>query len=308
VVLRSNEKRVNEMKKVIINILLYLIIPTVLWGQEINPTKTVGPSPANYPTLNDAFFDINSGLLKGAIVLRITGNITESTTAELFESGYGSTSSYTSVIIYPTSAGYIIDGDFDGPLISLNGADNVTIDGSVNASGSAKNLTITNINTGPSVSTIQFINDATSNFVKYCIIKGSATNTTGGVIFFSTSGIGTGNNNNTIDNNEITSDAAGRPINALYSFGTSGQENSGNTISNNYFYNFLDKGNASNGIFLSSNTTTWTILGNSFYETAPFVPSASVEYYAIQINHPDQVLLSVETISEAGLLHAADLH
>jgi hypothetical protein len=275
------------MKKLIVYFLLVLVLPTGLLA--IDETVTVGPS-GDYPSLNEAFFDINSGLLTGVITIQITGSFTESFAAELFESGYGGSSSYSSVTIYPTGAGYIVDGDIDGPLILLNGADNVTIDGRENATGSTKSLVIVNMSTGASASTIQFIKDATNNTVKYCTIKGSETSPTRGVIFFSTSAVsGNGNDGNTINNNDITSYYDGitltRPINAIFSLGTSSRENSGITISSNNIYDFLKHGTASNGIFLSSNTTTCTISGNSFYESAPFAPTSSVLYNTINIDN-----------------------
>jgi len=42
-------------------------------------------------------------------------------------------------------------------------------------------------------------------------------------------------------------------------------------------------GTGSNGIYLYSNTTSWSITGNSFYETTSFNPTSSVTYEAIQI-------------------------
>jgi hypothetical protein len=274
------------MKKLFIYIFLLLTLPTSLLGDD---TKTVGTSGADYPTLNEAFFDINNGILTGVITLQIIDNITESATAELFESGYGGTSNYTSVTIYPAGSGFTIDGDIDGPLISLNGAANVTIDGRVGGTTpDTKDLIITNVNIGTSASTIQFSESAANNTVEYCFIKGSETATTSGVIFFSISTTGNGNDGNTIDNNDITCDVAGRPINAVYSSGTSGSENSGNTISNNNIYDFLNHGASSNGINLDAYNNTWAISGNSFYETTSFVPTGTLSptFYAIKINNP----------------------
>ena len=75
-------------------------------------------------------------------------------------------------------------------------------------------------------------------------------------------------------------------MNVIFSLGTgTGTENSEITISNNTIYDFLNRGIASNGIKLSSNTTAWTINGNSFYETASFAPTAAVTYYVININN-----------------------
>jgi hypothetical protein len=64
----------------------------------------------------------------------------------------------------------------------LNGADNVIIDGSVNKTGAAS-LALSNTNTG---GTVQYINDAASNTVRYCAIQGVTTSASSGVVLFST--------------------------------------------------------------------------------------------------------------------------
>lgn len=267
------------MKKLFIYFLLLLAIPTSSLAQT-----TVG-TDGTYTTLFEAFTAVNEGNLKGDVVLHIISSITESQTAVLYYTGYNGTADYTSVTVYPDATGYVIGGDIDGPLIDLNGASNVTIDGRVGASGSAKDLAFTNISTGTSASTVQFSESATSNTLKYCIIKGAATSAASGIIFFSTVTAGSVNARNSITNNDITSDDAGRPINVVYSNGTSGSEISGDTIKDNNIYNFLRNGTASNGILLSSNTTSFTISGNSFYETASFAPSAAVTYNIIRIEN-----------------------
>ncbi|MDA3854496.1 MAG: hypothetical protein PF444_09705, partial [Bacteroidales bacterium] len=86
--------------------------------------------------------------------------------------------------------------------------------------------------------------------------------------------------------NNITNAADNnRPVNAIYSLGTSGKPNTGNTISNNNIYDFLKHASASRGLLLADNTTAWTIDGNSFYETAPFIPAGTVTYTIIDISN-----------------------
>ncbi len=110
-------------------------------------------------------------------------------------------------------------------------------------------------------------------------------NTTGGVIFFSTTLGTTGNDNNTITLNTITCAAdASRPVNMIYSLGTSNKDNDGITISSNNIYNFMNPSLASNGIFLTTYTSASTISGNNFYETTSFAPTAAVTYIPININ------------------------
>lgn len=261
-------------------------------------TKTVGATGADYTTLKAAFDAVNSGTLTGTITLQVIDNTTETSSAVLNSSGTGS-ASYTTVIIYPTLAGKTISGALNAALIDLNGADNVVIDGRLNQTG-AKNLTISNTSTSSTAgtSTIRFINDASSNTIKYANIKGSTLDVTGGIINFSTTTATTGNDSNIIDNNYITNAAdANRPLNSIYSLGTSAKENSANTISNNNIYDFLNKTAASNGVNLSTNSTAWTISGNSFYETTQFNTDggtgANFAYTAININNNTGVNFTV---------------
>ncbi len=90
---------------------------------------------ARYIRLKDAFDAFNSGIHNtGDFEIRIKGNVNENSTAVLNSSGTGS-ANYSSVLIYPTKPGISVTGSMAAPLIDLNGADNVTIDGRVNATG-----------------------------------------------------------------------------------------------------------------------------------------------------------------------------
>ncbi|MBT6763173.1 MAG: hypothetical protein HOA90_01435, partial [Prolixibacteraceae bacterium] len=248
--------------------------------------STTGTSSAYYFTLKGAFDKINDGTHQGDISIKIKHSTTEPATAVL--NGSEGVANYSSINIYPTETGLSISGDLTAPLIDLNGADNVTIDGRVNATGTTKDLNIINTSTGSvtGTSAIRFINDASSNTVKYCTIKSSETRATSGIIFFSTTTETTGNDNNTIEFNDITNAVdANRPVNAIYSLGTVGKDNSENIISNNNIFDFLKHASASKGIFLSSNTTAWTIDGNSFYETSSFSPTGTVTFEVIKIDN-----------------------
>ena len=267
---------------------------------SVSPVEVVaslGSADACYPTLKAAFDKINDGTHGGVITIKLHGSTTETISAVLNASGTGS-ASFTSVNIFPTVTGVVISGNLATPLIDLNGADNVTIDGRVNALGSSKDLVVTNSSSSSAAatSTIRFANNASANTIKYCVLKGSETATTGGIVFFSTSSsAGTGNDNNLIDNNNITCDAdANRPLNAIYSAGTSSKVNSGNTISNNNIYDFLSRSATSNGINIAGNSQDFTISGNSFYETSTLVVSASsVIYNVIYLNNSSGTGFSV---------------
>ena len=249
---------------------------------SITVNATSGSSTGNYLTLKTAFDAINAGTHQGTITIQITGSTIETAQAYLRASGTGS-ASYTSVNIYPTVTGLTISGNLDNPLIDLYGADNVKFDGRVGATGSAKDLTITNTSSSgsTSTSTFRFAGGATGNTVKYCTLKGSSTAPSGGVLFFTSDG---NNSNNLIDSNNITNAGGNRPINAIYSYGGSGN-NIGNTISNNNIYDFFNAGASSQGIYIWNSSSDWSITGNNFYETTTFAPSGTFTYYVIRIDN-----------------------
>jgi len=264
-------------------IILTLIVEVFAQNIHAQTTKTVGTS-GTYTTLKAAFDAINAGSIKGAITLQIITNTNETASASLNASGSGS-ASYSSINIYPTISGLSINGNLNTPLINLNGANNVTIDGRVNGTGSTTSLIISNTNTSAAASTITFINSAANNILKYCTVQGSSTNVSGGVIFFSTATAGIGNSNNTINNCNFTNAGSNRPYNIVYSSGTASYLNSSNTLSNNNIFNFINAGATSYGFHIVGNSTSWSITGNSFYENTTIVPSGAFSYYGIYINN-----------------------
>ena len=292
------------MKNLFLFILVLIILPLSLKAQYaggngrgefmidytqsiIEVTATSGNPGGSYSTLKEAFDRINDGTHKGAITITVNASTTESASASLNASGSGS-ASYSSVTIYPAATGLSINGTLAAPLINLNGADNVTINGSVNGANSGKDLTITNLSSASTAgtATIRVFNDASNNTVKYCQVKGCTQDPAGGVINFGTAST-SGNSSNTIDHNDITSAVAGiRPINAVYSLGTAGLENSGDIISNNNIFDVLKRVSATSGINIDNNNTGWTISGNSLYETATIDPSVSYTFTFIQVNSP----------------------
>ena len=292
------------MKNFALYLICLLVLPTSLLAQytggsgrgdfmmlfpppplAIEVTATSGVTgPTAYATLKAAFDKINDGTHQGVITIKINGNTNELASAVLNASGTGS-ASYTTVTAYPTTSGLSISGLLAAPLIDLNGADHVTIDGRVNQTGS-KDLTIQNAssNNNTGTSTIRFINDACANTVTYCTIKGSSNDNSAGILFFSTTTGSTGNDGNTIDHNDITSASGNRPLFAIYANGAPSKSNSENTISNNNIYDFINTQNSSAGIAVMTNNTAWTISNNSIYETTNFNPSSPSPYTAILVD------------------------
>jgi hypothetical protein len=229
---------------------------------------TSGPTP--YTSLKTAFDAINSGTHKAAITLTISANIAESETAVLKASGTGG-STYSSIVIKPASASSpVISGDVANSLIVLEGTTNVTIDGSNSDAGNTKDLTI--INSSLSGSAVILINGASGNILKNTSLKSAVANS--GVLVFSTSVAATGNDNNRIENNDITRASTGLPLMGIQNVGSSGKPNTGNVFFGNRIFDFysfgFSDGDEDGDIGFSTNTL---LEGNEFFSTEALAPN-----------------------------------
>lgn len=266
------------------------VIITPITTVQVN--ASLGVALQFYADVRTAFEAINSGVHRGSITIRINDNTTETAIATLQASGVGG-ANYTDVTLFPTVSGLTIGGALNAPLIQFNGADAVMIDGRVNQAGIA-NLIISNTQTGTLANTIEWINSAQNNTIQYVHLRGAGTGSTVGLLHFGTSLSGTGNDGNVVQYSHITGiSASNRPVNTVYSAGTATRENSDNVIRNNQFSNFLHPSIASNAILISSNSTSFTINGNSFFETTAQAPTASVEYAVVRINNPSGVNFTI---------------
>ena len=209
----------------------------------VEVTGTTPPTSDCYPDLRTAFISINDRTHQGDITVSIHENTFETATATLIASGPG-LANYTTVNIFPTAA-VTVSGNLNAPLVQLDGADNVTFDGRINATGASYSLSLSNTNTGNLVNTIAFTGGATNDIIQYCNITGS---------------------------------------NAIYSLGAAGNTNNTNTIQHNHIYDFLNVGLASNGIHLAANNENWNISENDFYQSATLNSTANVAYAAIRID------------------------
>ena len=190
----------------------------------VTVTATGGNTgPTSYLTLQLAFAAINIGVHQGVINVAIVGDTTETVSAVL--NATGGTANYTSVSVQPsggvarTISGAILAGS---PLIDLNGATNVTIDG-IGTGGNALTISNTTASATAGTSTIRFINGASSDTVTRCTILGSSTaavGTAGGNVLFSTSTVAGGNSNNVISNNNIGPAGANLPTIAVVAPGS----------------------------------------------------------------------------------------
>jgi hypothetical protein len=185
---------------------------------------------------------INSNLLAGNVTIEITSDLTGETGAVALNAWTEQGAGGYSVTIKPNGAPRSITGSGTGTaVIKLNGADRVTIDGSLSG-GTDRSLTISNPNTS-TTSTVLWIGSAsatdgaTNDTVKNVILMGQASTTTStGII----AGSGT-------------------------SFGSAAEApNSGNTIRNNLIYR------AQNAVYIQGNSALdqgWLVTGNTFGST-----------------------------------------
>ncbi|MEY2905438.1 MAG: hypothetical protein RJA52_1454, partial [Bacteroidota bacterium] len=201
-----------------------------------------------FSTIKAAFDSINTGNLTGSLVMRIDESTVETSTAQL-------NAFNGSLLIYPGKSGISITGNINAPLVLINGADSVTIDGRVLGMGFAPILTIENTATGPAAVGVQLNNAATNNTVKYTTIKASTSGN--GAI---TVGGSSGNNNNRIEFNRITSTSNSSVSNGIFVSGSS----SGNQILNNEIFDIFGIDLGTFGIRLSGAAST-TIRSNRIF-------------------------------------------
>ena len=154
------------MKKIFLSLLGLTLLASASFA-GVNPVTVSGSTGADgsYATLKAAFDALNANATQGGNAITVTtqSDTTETASAVLNQP---SVSSWTSLAIVPNGT-RSISGSIAGPLIDLNGADNVTINGT-------GGLTIDNSNATATASTIRFIADATNNTVQNCNIKGPA--------------------------------------------------------------------------------------------------------------------------------------
>ena len=263
----------------------FLQLPEVTCGAgNIRVEATNSGNNADYATLKDAFDAINLGTHTGVINIGVCGDTTETASAVLNASGVGA-ANYTLVLITPTGvrtvSGAIVAGS---PLIDLNGADNVTIDG-LNSGGNSLTISNTTVSATAGTSTIRLINGAQTNTITRCAVLGSSTASTtvaGGNILISTS-TGGANSNNAISNNAIGPAGANLPTKGVMSLGSaSPNHNTGNLIDNNNVFDFFQAAiSTAAGIDLQSNTATTTVSNNRIYQTAPRIFTVSATYSGI---------------------------
>jgi SprB repeat/Secretion system C-terminal sorting domain len=251
----------------------YTIVAAALSG-----TINVGPTELITSLTNPLgiFNAINAGVLSGNLTINITGDLLfETGTFALNQWAEEGAGGYT-VTIQSSAAVVrnIVGTNAAAALIRFDGADRVNVDGRVGGIGNFLMFR----NTSNLAPTIGYINDAQNNTLQYCNIEGanpSTSTTLGGTIFIGSTTGPNGNDNITINNNDIRdrSDVAGTPNHAINivgnNAGTLAQYNNNITISNNTIHDwFTLNGTLQYALIIGVGNSGFTITGNSFYQTA----------------------------------------
>ncbi|MGH1520738.1 T9SS type A sorting domain-containing protein [Chryseobacterium sp. JK1] len=255
------------MKKILILLGSFLVNNAY---SQINVAATAGAVSANYTTLKDAFDAINFGTHQGIITIRITGNTTETATAQL-----NAVNTYTSILIKPaSSATPVISGSVEfGALIKILG-NNVTIDGSNISEGTSRDLTINN--TSATYPVVAYLGSSFSGaplheviFKNTVFINGS--NTSSAIVLGNGSANSAGYFKNVIlENNDIRTADTG-----IYIYGslTDQTVGTGLTVKDN----LLTFGIRNIGIYLQGVGGAATISGNTIANITNSIPGASDE-------------------------------
>jgi hypothetical protein len=156
----------------------------------------------------------------------------------------------------------------NNPMIPINGADRVKIDGSFSGSGRFLRFRNTNTTATATGAAIQFYNNAVGDTLANSILETNGTAATTGIVV-----IGAGTNTGIlITGNSITSPSGGtvnNPANGIFS---NVSTNTGITVSANEISNF----NTSGILLGSSNGGSWTIGGTSAAQGNRFFQTASI--------------------------------
>lgn len=272
---------------------------------QVTLTATAGTTTGSYSTLKTAIDNVNLGTHQGNIVIKIHTNTTEASGIVLVESGNVSGASYTNLSIAPadtaTVAKVVSFAVSGSALLTLDNADNVTIDGRPLGTGTQKMLTFTHTNSNSNASSAIFrvLNGGTNIILRYVNSVSATTTATAASlnIDLSTSAATSGNKNILIDNNNITGGVIGCNI-----VGTLANFMDSVTLTNNVFTNCQAVGiviNAVKTVLVESNTITHTTLIGGWNVTGiNITPNVSGANYKLNKNR----ILNIGSSSAAQLL------
>lgn len=265
----------------------------------LNGTYTVGVG-GDFSSLTAAVKAYNNACsLDGPIIFELIDDNYNAETFPISINNHADASAVITLTIRPSATAVPVIAGNTAQTIIFNGARFVSIDGRQGGTGSTRTLTLYSTLAGGT--TFQFINDAKNDHVRYCNIWGGNTSNFGGTIIFAgTIAVnGTGNDNHTIEFNEIR-DNTTTSANAIYSSGTAGKGNDSITIANNLIRDYFIANNRSCGIYIATGSSSWTITGNRFYQTVTRNKTAASFHYGMLINEGTGYIINNNIIGFAN--------
>jgi hypothetical protein len=303
----------------------------ILYDLPLSGTYHIGASYAypDFATLTDASTALGTRGVSGPVTMLLEDEVYE--TPEITIEQIPGSSEINQVTLKPAAGKkVVITGNTPSALISLNGTDHITIDGSNNGSAS-QDLHISNVY--PSGTGIWFIGTAANQGVQYSVLRNTIVRGTSnvgakGLLIGGTTqavpsnGIGHNNlliENNTVYNcafpivisgmsqstkvrgvtllnNTIGTDSAGlfNTIMGIYVANTDSVTISRNTINKVYS---ITSGSSANGIYLGENTTRCNITGNTLRD----VYAVSGGSYGINIQSAAVEDITISNNSISGI-------
>lgn len=167
-------------------------------------------------------------------------------------------------------------------VIKLDGADHLIFDGRAGGTGTGVCWLIRNTRSGRSIG-MHLLNDAQYNTLTWLQLESQGTG-----VFLAGTTQSQGNDNNTISYCTIRdrTDVTGVPSSGVTSSGTTGdiaKFNSGNVITHNNIFNFVNSGNFCYGVNLSVGTTATEITDNSIYQTQSFLATYACVFNGVYV-------------------------
>ncbi|MBN4062378.1 hypothetical protein JYU20_04195 [Bacteroidales bacterium AH-315-I05] len=243
---------------------------------------TVGSSGFDYTTIQLAYDGVPTSLSNNYFI-ELQANYNDALETPPITFNQKIMNSYT-ITIRPaagvTGTEVALDPGSGIDLWTFDGADNVILDGRPGGTGTGRQLTIRNTRTITTIgNVITLINDATNNRLTYLNLEGEPVVTSALVEFGYSTGA-TGNDDNTVSfchfKDISVAGTTEMPANGISSQGTTGRANSGNTIDNCHFIDIFNTGTGvTASISLNTNSDSWTITNNHFYQTTTYLNQGS---------------------------------
>lgn len=244
----------------------------------LSGTYTVGQTLADYPSITAAVNALNIRGMDGPVQFILTSPSYTIATGEIFPINLTRPTgmSLTNTVTFAPDSG--LDVTIIGSavnLFNLDGGSYYRFDGRWGSTQNNRGLTVSNTLTSGICFALR--NDAISNIIRNCNIRGANTLTgnTGGLVTFFGSTRTIGNDSNLILNNYFGRSTTGVYAQAIHSSGQSALiQNNNNTIQDNEFNSFtwtcVNIATTNNG-----NGSFWRVIGNSFFDTTQSVQTGN---------------------------------